>query len=251
MSKRKNSVKAPEPLEGRAMMSGGSLALVGQLYAAPLHGAGAVLPALVRNPLGAGGASFKVAHVSALAPKSTPTFNTAFLTDAQLREVSWGVPSIRQFLKDKGGYFKSVDPKIKDFDGQVFDLAQTIYDAARQYTISPKVLLATLQKECSGVTRTTRPSFAIMGNGGTTWKGQVFEAARLFDLYQRRLDSTGVTPSGWKVGQAKLTQDGVLVTPATKAVAGQFTYTPYAGSGWGGAMGGVYLFYSAWQSFRF
>jgi Mg-chelatase subunit ChlD len=63
-----------------------------------------------------------------------------------------------------------------------------------------------------------------------------------------------MSASGWQVGVAKLTQDGVNVTPANRAVAGQFTYTPYAGVQWGGnqpAVGGVHLFVAAWRKFNF
>jgi hypothetical protein len=46
----------------------------------------------------------------------------------------------------------------------------------------------------------------------------------------------------------------VNVTPTTKAVAGQFTYTPYAGTKWGGnqpKVDGAYLFYEQWKRFGF
>jgi hypothetical protein len=178
-------------------------------------------------------------------------YNKAFLTDKQLRDTSWGVPAIKSFLQNKKSYFKDI---VKDQDGTKFDLAQVISDAASAYNIGPKVLLATLQKECGGVTGASRPGTAIMGNSAKTWKDQVFQAAKMFDKYQRDLDAGGTTVSGWKKGKAKQTQDGVTVTPATNAVAGQFTYTPYVGVKWGGnkpGVGGVYLFYQAWNSFGF
>jgi hypothetical protein len=35
-----------------------------------------------------------------------------------------------------------------------------------------------------------------------------------------------------KLGVPKLTQDGVIVTPVTEAVGGEFTYAPYTGAQW-------------------
>jgi hypothetical protein len=177
-------------------------------------------------------------------------YNTAFLTDDQLRDLSWSVQMVRSFLASYGGYFQGV---VKDTDGSDFDLADVLYSASITYHISPKVLLTTLQKESSGVTRTDSPNLgALMGNaGGSSARQQVMEAGRLFDAYQNEITSTGSTRSGWSVGTAKMTTDGVSVTPATNAVAGQFTYTPVAGDGWGGSGGGVYLFYSSWKTFNF
>lgn len=185
------------------------------------------------------------------------TYNTAFLTDAQLEDYnSMNADQIRAFLSSYNSYFKQ---SIKDVDGQTFDPAVVIAQAASQYKINPKVILATLQKESSGVTRTTRPSDAtmkfLMGCvKSSTAREQLSCAAERFRAYQDQLNKNGVTVSGWKVGTAKNTQDGVSVTPATKAIAGQFTYTPYAGTKWGGnnsSIGGVYLFYKAWIDFGF
>jgi hypothetical protein len=57
--------------------------------------------------------------------------------------------------------------------------SNSIYDSSKAYQINPKVLLANLQKESSGITRTTRPGVAIMGDAGTTWKDQISQAAKL------------------------------------------------------------------------
>lgn len=184
-------------------------------------------------------------------------YNTAFLTDAQLEDYNaMSAAEIRAFLELWQSYFRQ---PVNDVDGQVFDAAEVIYQAAQQYRINPRVILATLEKEHTGVTRTTRPSDIqmsfLMGCGSTnTARQQLACAAERFRSYQDRLTQTGASPSGWQVGVAKNTQDGVAVTPATNAVAGQFTYTPYAGAQWGGSqpnVGGVYLFYASWEKFGF
>ena len=72
------------------------------------------------------------------------------------------------------------------------------------------------------------------------------DVAERFRAYDNQLLKSGATVSGWQVGVPKRTLDGVVVTPATRAVAGQFTYTPYAGAQWGGndpQWGGVYLYF--------
>ena len=184
-------------------------------------------------------------------------YNTAFLTDAQLTASSTlTATQIRSFLASQGSYFATT---VNDVDGVSFDLATTISQAASQYQINPEVLLTTLQKESVGVTTSTRPSDArmslLMGAGSpSTARAQVATAAQFFRSYQDALASGGATVSGWRTGVAKTTVDGVTVTPATNAVAGQFTYTPYAGVQWGGnqsSVGGAYLFYYWWNQFGF
>jgi hypothetical protein len=193
-----------------------------------------------------------------------PVYNTAFLTDAQLEDYnSMNTEQIRAFLASYSSYFRQT---IQDVDGQSFDPPAVIAQAASQYRINPKVILATLEKESNGVTRTTRPPDKIMRFlmgcvSSSTARQQIVCAAERFRAYHDQLTNNGSTVSGWRVGVPKTTQDGVTVTPATKAVAGQFTYTPYAGQKWGGQpvcgqnkdqpCGGVYLFYYAWNRFGF
>ena len=194
---------------------------------------------------------------SDVSPAGEPAYNTPFLTDAQLEHYnSMSAAEIRAFLASRGSYFRQT---ITDVDGVQFDPATVIAQAAAQHRINPKVILVTLQKEHSGVTRTTRPTDSqmrfLMGCvTPTTARAQLNCAAERFRSYHNSLINNGVTVSGWRVGVAKTTQDGVSVTPATRAVAGQFTYTPYAGIQWGGnraGVGGVYLFYNNWNAFGF
>lgn len=183
-------------------------------------------------------------------------YNSAFLTDAQMRDSnSMSVATIRSFLVSHGSYFRQPVP---DVDGVSIDLPQLIYNAAQKYRISPKVLLATLEKENTGVSRGARPANVylktLFGCGTSTARDQVACAAATFNSAMTALEGGRTTISGWKKGVAKMTQDGVKVTPATNAVAAQFTYTPYAGAQWGGnqrSVGGVYLFFRFWNDFGF
>ena len=220
--------------------------------AAELSAASAVA---VASPAPAPGSATESPAVGLAA--EAPAYNTPFLTDAQLEQWhAMTAAEIRAFLASRGSYFRQT---ITDVDGVAFDPATVIANAAAQYRISPKVILATLQKEHSGVTRTTRPTDSqmrfLMGcRSPTTARDQLACAAERFRSYHDSLAATGSTVSGWRVGAAKVTQDGVTVTPATRAVAGQFTYTTYAGAQWGGnrsGVGGVYLFYNNWGAFGF
>ncbi len=186
-----------------------------------------------------------------------PLHDTPFLTDQQLEDYrAMTEAEIREFLVRHNSYFRQ---EIVDVDGVAFDPSAVIAQAAQTYRINPQVLLATLQKESAGITRSARPSNVTMAFlmgcvAPNTAREQLTCTAERFRSYHDSLDARGFTASGWKVGTAKQTQDGVWVTPATRAVAGQFTYTPYAGVQWGGnraSVGGVYLFYDAWQRFGF
>jgi len=202
-------------------------------------GAGALSLALA---LGAGGAA-RPAHAEA------PAYNTPFLTDSELEDyAAMGVEDIRSVLAAYGSYFRG---PVKDVDGVEFDPSVTIYRAAQRYRINPKVILTTLEKENEGITRTTRPSDRAMSFltgclDPSTAREQLTCTAERLRAYDTQLRTTGATVSGWQVGVPKRTLDGVVVTPANRAVAGQFTYTPYAGAQWGGdepQWGGVYLFF--------
>ncbi len=184
-------------------------------------------------------------------PAAAP-YNTAWLTDAILTgSYNTSTETLRYFLKQQGSCL--ADP-IQDVDGTTIDISALIHDAATTYRINPKVILATMQKEQSAITRCpeTWRLKRLMGVGHvSTARQQIDAGTALLRAYQDELNSDGQTRSGWQVGVAKQTQDGVWVTPATKAVAGQFTYTPYVGTNWGGndtSVGGVWRFWDAWYN---
>jgi hypothetical protein len=185
------------------------------------------------------------------------TYNTAFLTDEQLeRTDTLSVDQIRAFLASHSSYYAR---PIPDVDDVTFDPPAVIAEAAARYRINPQVLLATMEKENNAVTRTQRPSNGVMSflTGcvtPNTSREQITCAAERFRAYMDQQARRGTTVSGWQVGVPKVTQDGVWLAPATRAVAAQFTYTPFAGAQWGGndhRWGGVYLFYQYWHEFGF
>ncbi len=195
--------------------------------------------------------SFSTVRFTLVTPPP-PEYNTAWLTDAMLEgEYDTSVAAIRAFLQKQRSCLTN---PIKDVDGVTIDIPVLIHDAAVKYHINPKVILATMQKEQSAITRcpeTWRLKLLLGAGQPSTARQQIDFGTSLFRAYQDELNSGGQTRSGWKVGVAKQTQDGVSVTPATNAVAGQFTYTPYAGVNWSGNLpnvGGVWLFWNSWYN---
>src|SRR5262245_46313255 len=178
-----------------------------------------------------------------------PAYNTPFLTDEELGDYNaLNIGEIRSVLATHNSYFKG---PIADVDGVVFDPPVVIAEAAQRYRINPKVILTTLEKEHEGITTTSRPSdgalrFLMGCLDPSTAREQLMCTGERFRAYDSQILKHGATVSGWQVGVPKRTLDGVVVTPANRAVAGQFTYTPYAGAQWGGnepQWGGVYLYF--------
>lgn len=186
---------------------------------------------------------------------STAIYNSNWMPDSTFTgELDISVAQIRNFLSSKGSCLAN---PILDVDGQEIDIPSLIYQASQRYEINPKVILATMQKEQSAITNcpSSYALSALMGAGSpSTARQQIDFGTSLFRAYLTELQNTGSTRSGWKVGIPKTTVDGVTVTPASRAVAALFTYTPYAGVVWGGNMpsvGGTQLFKSAWDLFKF
>jgi hypothetical protein len=182
-------------------------------------------------------------------------YDTAFITDSDFTDAdALSLAQIRTFLESHNSPLAGT---ITDTDGENIDPALLFYNAAQQYNVSPKVLLATAEKETTAITGSNwESSFLskVMGyptNLADTVREQIDSAAWQFRKYLTDLEQQGQTQSGWQVGVSKLTEDGVEVTPANKAIVALFTYTPYAGVQWGGddpQWGGNYLFYDAWYN---
>lgn len=180
---------------------------------------------------------------------------------------------IQEFLDNRTGILKSYVAA----DGR--PAAQVIYDAAVANKISPKVLLATIQKESSMITRS---AFNTDGYSGSAqyyldwitfygWcdscstgvsKGFVNQMNSTAAAFRRYLDSiatTGTSISGWGPGIGKsllcITSDyangrelctpgtAIVITPLNAATSALYTYTPHPG--------GNYAFWKIWNDFNF
>mgnify|MGYP001595759323 FL=1 len=105
-----------------------------------------------------------------------------------------------------------------------------------------------------------------MGYGKpSTITDQILDGSAQMRIDFDRLSNGQSTAGGWKVGLAKLSGEpnpgdeknaagkSISVTPANKAVAVLFTYTPWVGQDWGGQtlIGGNALFCKVWKKFGF
>jgi len=147
---------------------------------------------------------------------------------------------IQSFLQGYGSYLASYSVGGKS-------AANIIYDAARAYGVSPKVLLVMLQKEQSLIENSSPSQSALdcatgYGSCDPKYKGfdvQVSKAAWVLGQYYDE-HSSGYS---YDVGKTTVTQDGVAVTPENRATANLFIYNPVAGTESGN---GNYLFWTLW-----
>ena len=129
-------------------------------------------------------------------------------------------------------------------------LSSHLADAAQEYRISPLVLLVRMQVEQSlvsyqGALSESRlakamgcgcPDHAACASAYAGVESQIVCAAQLLRDYLDDLDAGGSTVTGWSVGVTKFTEDDIGVTPANRATAALYTYTPwtlqYSGGNW-------------------
>ena len=196
-----------------------------------------------------------VAARTARAALSTYDKNN-LIDDARFEDDStMDVTKIQSFLEEHGSVLKS-------FSAEGRTAAEHIYDACREFHINPQAILATLQKEQGLIKSSSTPDPDIyamgwyVGNESTKdFANQIYYGTKQFRRYldtlanvnqTRYLDVDG-TP--WRVGQTHRVSDG-HVTPANRATAGLYIYTPWIGSNTG--IGGNYLFWYTWYiSFQF
>jgi len=141
--------------------------------------------------------------------------------------------------------------------GELLSTALVRTAAARG--INPIVLLVTLQKERGLVSLSSAPARHSIdyafgcgcpdgGSCSLTYKGldkQLACAADAFRRYADDLEAGDATIAGFKPGSATRVLDGVRVTPANKATAMLYTYTPWIQQGFGGN----WLFWNIWRRY--
>lgn len=178
------------------------------------------------------------------------------------------VEKIQAFLDTKSGPLKS----YVHTDGRT--AAQVIFDAAQRSQINPKVLLVTIHKESSMITRTTFPSglqyyldwIVFYGwcdscstGSNKGFANQIDSAAAAYRRYLDLIAQRGFSISGWGPGITKtipciqsdynngreLCTPGtnINIIPANAATSALYTYTPHPG--------GNYAFWYHWNNFGF
>ncbi|MCR4280579.1 MAG: hypothetical protein NUV82_04105 [Candidatus Komeilibacteria bacterium] len=191
--------------------------------------------------------------------ESNPEFNgNSIVTDRDFTDTNaMTLEQIQAFMRAKGG-------KLADYIDPTNGLtaAFIVFNAARDYGISPKVLLTLLQKEQSLVEDPDPiQSQYDWATGYSCYAGTCDEEYRGFDKqvrgaakrfmigYWPDLVQTGCSFTNWCVGVAKQAQDGWIITPANKATAALYTYNPYRGNSImdGLRIGANYNFWKIWQ----
>ena len=149
------------------------------------------------------------------------------ISEANFRAAgSMSAADIQAFLQTQPGSLKSYTGK--DYAGVQKTAAEMIYDASVKWGISPKVILATLQKEQSLLTKGSPSQTAMdwaMGCGKadsfTTYKYQGFGKQIWFGAYKFKQNA-----DLWKPGATQKI-DGSTVRPTNPGTHAQYRYTPH------------------------
>ena len=170
------------------------------------------------------------------------TFPNYIISDKEMTDSSaMNLLQLQNFLMRKGVLAGYIAP---DTDGIVKTAAEIIWRVSRDFSISPKFLLALIQREQSLIedpSPTLKQYDWATGFGVcdacskdapdvVVWKGfakQVESAAKqIRNRYLSDIETKGTTVSGIGPGVTKQI-DGTPVTPINKATAILFTYTPH------------------------
>jgi hypothetical protein len=143
---------------------------------------------------------------------------------------------IQEYLTQKGSFLaRYSDPTWG------LTAAELIVQRSRAYGVSPLYMLARIQTESSLIQSGTSSKLEQAtgcacpdGSGcAAVWRGfgnQIECSARKLRGYLDDLDADGTTVTGWQVGVSRRTGDPCVVTPANKATAALYTYTPWVGA---------------------
>lgn len=167
----------------------------------------------------------------------------AILDDSDMFDLGdWDASHIQRFLESKQSALATM--QLRDIDGDLKRPADIIWRVAGSYKLSPKYLLAVMQKEQSLVedmTLTQRQLDWAMGFGVCdscamndpaiqAYKGfanQIEYAAKQHrERYLFQILGRGATISGQAPGKTSLI-DNMRITPANRATAMLYTYTPH------------------------
>jgi len=187
------------------------------------------------------------------------TFNPHnIITDQDLtNKDSLSQTAIQKFLERENSVLARYSQVI---NGQAMTAAAMIWQIGQKHNISPKYLLATLEKEQSLIHKTQATEKALDwacgygcygGSCKEKYRGfynQVEAAAETQQIYWQKAGQFS-----FRAGVTTKTYDGFAVTPANKATANFYIYTPYVGYapelGVTSPYGGNKLFWVIWSRY--
>jgi hypothetical protein len=223
---------APGPRPPGALRLRALVLLSLSLLAAALALCGPALAATGLSAASLGPYAGALARLQASATTSPPagaTFDPDMvISDRTFRAVgSMSQAQVQSFLTAQTGILKTY--AAPDISGIVKPASQIVWEAAQAFGVSPKVLLATLQKEQGLLTGTAPTAKALdwaMGCGvpdsgvlNTAYKGfgkQLWYGAQ----------SLSVDGAAWHAGITRKCGDGT-VSPANVSTCSLYTYTPW------------------------
>ncbi len=170
-------------------------------------------------------------------PSGTFDPNTV-LTDANFRSQDMTQTGIQKFLDRQSGPLKNY--YATDINGDRKPAAQIIAEASKHWNVSPRVILVTLQKEQSLLSK--RPSKQstydwAMGVGRPDSGAQLLKYKGFGKQIWYGAKSFNTQATAWRSGM-KLKIDSSTVTPTNGATYAQYRYTPH--------LSGVNSFWTLW-----
>ncbi|MDO8559754.1 MAG: hypothetical protein Q7S23_01815 [bacterium] len=213
-----------------------------------------------RRTAAAGWLTLAVA-LAPLQPAAALVFSpNRLMTDAELHDPgSLSTAAIQQFLEQKGSVLATFRETV---EGQTLTAAQIFSRVGNQTGISPKFLLAVVERE-KGLLRKSpgavKQSDLDWAAGYSCFSGRCNEKYRGFF---NQVDSAAITQNiyferastfTYRIGTPAQTHDGYTVTPENQATANLYIYTPFVGHspelGIVNGLGGNRLFHNIWQQF--
>ncbi len=167
------------------------------------------------------------------------TFNSnTVLTDANFRSLDMTAGAIQTFLDRQSGPLKTY--YANDVNGVRKSAAEIIADASKEWKVSPRVILTTLQKEQSLLSK--RPSKQstydwAMGVGKPDSGASILKYKGFGKQIWYGAKSFNTQAKAWKPGTT-LKIDSSTVTPTNAATYAQYRYTPH--------LHGVTNFWTLW-----
>ncbi len=186
------------------------------------------------------------------------------LTDTELRDKnSLSKTAIQIFFEREGSVLKNFQESI---NGALKSASQIIWEVSQTYNVSPKFLLATMEKEKGLIQKTQATTKDTdWATGYSCFNNTCNEKYRGFF---NQVESTAITQNiyfdkfqtfQFKPNQPAKTKDGYTVTPKNQATANLYIYTPYIGyapdygypniENGAGKFGANYLFWQIWTRY--
>lgn len=185
-------------------------------------------------------------------------------TDAELRDKnSLSKAAIQVFLEREGSVLKNLQAEA---EGKNKPASEIIWEVGQKYNISPKFLLAKVEKEKGLIQKSTASEKDIDWAAGYScfnnkcndkYKGffnQVESAAITQNIYYEK---SSTFP--YRAGETGKTKDGYDILPKNQATANLYIYTPYIGYApdlgytniekTAGRFGANYLFWQIWTRY--